>query len=301
MPPLILLYSLLRLSLSLLSPNTPSAMSFNELPLDILDSLCQFIPTPDLLTLSLSNSVFYPFAQRYIYREVSLCGQANAVRCLKTMQAKKELGRFVRRLTLRLEPNALVLRSFAVMLAEVLSGMFNLNSLDIVLPPSASFVLAPTDAQGTIYPRLEFFSCNFPLDASVCSFLARTPSLRELQLGQGPSGVLASTQSPLPATLPASALPRLALFMGPSEAASVLVPGRPLESVHLFSGDLTEDVLFALARSAAPITIFGAFTHSLSPSVLLCLAANLPHLHCLRIMTMYHSSYQPDDVSILLS
>ena len=276
-------------------------MSFHNLPLDILDSLCQFVPPTDLLSLSLSNSALYPFAQRYLYREITLYGQANTARCLRSMQKKRELGRYVKQFSLRLEPDALIMRSFVDMLAVVLSDMRNLISLDLVLPPSASYALSPlANATATIYSRLESFSCSLPFDAAVCAFLERTPSLKELQLGQGPGGVLASSQPPLPCSLPASALPRLALFMGPSEAASVLVPGRPLETVHLYSGDLSEDVLFALARSAAPISIFGAFTHSLSPSILLSLASNLPHLHHLRIMTMYHSSYQPDDVSACL-
>lgn len=271
-------------------------MALDSLPLDILDALCHFVPTDDLLHLQLANSAFYPFAQRYIYRELDLQSLPDAVRCLKTLHSRRQISRYVRVFSLRLGPSVQLLRPFMKMLAAVLSEMSNLTSLDLVLPPSASIALAEARSRGTTYTRLTQFSCNFPFDDGVCTFLQGTPSLKELQLGEGPGGVLASTPMPQPA-LPECALPNLALYMGPSEAVTVLVPGRPLESVHLYSGDLSEEVLFALARSATPITIFGAFTHSLSPSILVCLASSLPHVHHLRIMTMYHSSNQPDDVS----
>ena len=193
--------------------------------------------------------------------------------------------------------------------------MSNLASLDLVLPPNASRVLAalrhsqPDQAQ-VCYRRLSRLSCNFALDNSLLTFLERTPALRELQLGDASASASGSnTPSSHPVSqsaasfpsppLPASALPNLALFMGSCADASLIVPGRPLESVHLYSGDLSEDVLDALARSSTPITIFGSLTNSLSPSILHALASSLPHLQHLRIMTMYHSSNHPGDVSYI--
>ncbi|KAI5120916.1 hypothetical protein M0805_002896 [Coniferiporia weirii] len=271
-------------------------MALNNLPLDILDSLCQFVHKRDLLALARSSAVFYPSAQRYLYRHLALFNYTDAVRCLETLRRRRDLARHVRVLSLRLDPNAPVLRSFVELLATVLPDVHNLVSLDIVIPPSASTAFVAPEARGTVYPRLTHFSCNLPLDGAVCSFLQCLPAARELQLGECTGIVSASSTSSSLPVLPASALPNLALFMGPSDAAAVLVPGRPLESVHLYSGELSEDVLVALARSSSAITIFGAFTHSLSPSVLHCLAASLPHLHHLRIMTMYHASNQPDDL-----
>ncbi|THH11540.1 hypothetical protein EW145_g593 [Phellinidium pouzarii] len=268
-------------------------MALDNLPLDILDALCQFVHNNDLLALSRSSSAFCPPAQRYIYRRLALFNFTDAVRCLRTLRKRRHLARHVRVLTLRLDPNALVLRSFVDLLAAVLSEMPNLTSLDIVIPPSASRAFFAAEMRGTVYKRLSHFSCNLPLDDVMSSFLQRLPAATELQLGERAASLSSSPSLPI---LPSSALPNLALFMGPSDAAAVLVPGRPLESVHLYSGELSEDVLVALARSSSAITVFGAFTHSLSPSVLHCLAENLPHLHHLRIMTMYHASNQPDDL-----
>ncbi|KAH8103168.1 hypothetical protein DFH11DRAFT_1552083, partial [Phellopilus nigrolimitatus] len=71
-------------------------------------------------------------------------------------------------------------------------------------------------------------------------------------------------RAPAPAPLlPPSALLWLALFMGPSDAATALMPGCTLSSVHLYSGELTEAVVAALAHAAMPIT-FGGFTRALA-------------------------------------
>lgn len=271
-------------------------MALDSLPLDILDTLCQFIPTHDLLSLSLSHSVFYPSAQRYIYRHIALHSESDAQRCLSSINDKRDLARYVRAFALRLDINITLQQPFANLLAVALAEMTNLITLEVVLPPSASSVLAQAVTSDPYYARLARFSCNFPLQDAVGAFLTRTPSLKELQLGEA-SGDDLSSRASSQLVISTSAAPELAYFMGSSEDAALLVPNRPLGAVHLYSGELTEEVLFALARSATPITVFGALTHSLSPSILLCLASSLPHLHHLRIMTMYHSSNQPDDVS----
>ncbi|KAH8113428.1 hypothetical protein DFH11DRAFT_1775303 [Phellopilus nigrolimitatus] len=276
-------------------------MALAVLPLDILDALCLFLAPQDLTALAAASKRVSPFAHRYIYRSVALHSLPQAVRYLRSLRARPDLAPHVRVLSLRLDPHAPVLHAFVSLLAAVLPALANLSSLDLVIPPAASRALFAAEARGALYARLRHFSCNLPLDdPAVCSFLQRLPAARELQLGERAGGAGAS-KTPTPAlpapVLPASALPRLALFMGPSDAAAALVPGRPLESVHLYSGELTDAVVAALARSAAPITVFGAFTHALAPATLQGLAAGLPHLHHLRIMTMYHhAAHQPDEM-----
>ena len=188
--------------------------------------------------------------------------------------------------------------AFRRFLGTGLASMVNLVSLDVVVPHTASCAFYAPELLGSIYPRLVHFSCNLPLDGPVSSFLQRVPAVKELQLGEYAAILSAPFNSPPMTMLPASALPNLACYMGPSDAATVLVPGRPLESVHLYPGELSEQVLDALSRASSPITVLGAFTHSLSPSTLQCLAESLPHLHFLRIMTMYHASNPPDEVSV---
>lgn len=276
-------------------------MAIKDLPLDVIDALCQFVEHSDLAAVAASSSIFYPFAQRILYRRVALFNSTDTVRCLKTLQRRPDLARHVRVLSLRVDPTTPVLRPFVDLLAAAIARMVNLVSLDVVLPQSASRAFLGAEAHGSLYTRLTHFSCNLPLDAAVCSFLQRVPAAKELQLGECTAIESASAKTPLVPMLPASALPKLSFFMGPSDAAAILIPGRPLESVHLYSGELSEDVLDALSRASSPITVFGALTHSLSPSILHCLAESLPHLHHLRIMTMYHASFQPDEVSSLFA
>lgn len=283
-------------------------MSLHNLPLDILHALCAFLDTSSLLNLSRTHSVFYPYTQRNIYRHVAISSLPNAVRCIKTLHNNPDFALFVRSFSLRIDANAALLGAFVDNLASVLVDMSNLASLDLVLPPAASRVLASSSPRlarlhpdrSPSYHRLSRFSSNFGLDASLCTFLARTPALKELQLGDAAAttAVLPLAQ-PAASPLPVDALPNLALFTGSCSDATIIVPGRPLESVHLYSGDLDEAVLDALARSSTPITIFGSLTNSLSPSILHALASSLPHLQHLRIMTMYHSSNHPGDVSYI--
>lgn len=299
-------------------------MPLTDLPIDVLDALCQFVARDDLPGLARTAPVFHPLAQRCLYRRLALSSYAKAIRCLTTIRTHKDLARYVRTLSLRLDPSAAVTRAFVDLVADVLSETTNLTRLDLVLPRAASCALYAPSQHGSVYARLKRFSCNFPLDDAVGSFLSCLPAATDLQLGECAAGPgsnssssstdgnanvngndtasTLSTSPPLPLPLlPPTALPNLKFFMGPPDAAAVLVPGRPLESVHLYSGELTEDVLAALSRSSSTVTVLGAFTRSLSPSVLHSLAENLPHLHHLRIMTMYHTLSQPDEVSPLCS
>lgn len=263
-------------------------MALSSLPLDVADSICHFLDTPDLLSLSLTNTLFCPFAQRLIFRHVAIHSPAQAVRCLTTLSKERDLALFVRSFSLRLDSSQPVFRPFIHMLAVALSHMSNVTSLDLVLHHSMSTVLAGVDTGDVAYPRLVRFACNFSLDANVSAFLQRAPQLSELQLSDGGAP---SAMCPIHPT----AIPHLTVFIGSCEAAYALVPGRPLESVHIHSGDLSDEILSALSQSTASISIFGALTRSLSPSLLISLASNLPHLRHLRIMTMYHSSHRHHD------
>lgn len=296
--PLFLLKSLLSLTLPRPFLSLPPTMALPDLPLDVLDLVCNFIRQHELVAVAASAPVLYPFAQRHLYRRIALANPKDAVRCLKTLQSNPELARHVRSFSLRVDPCEPLLRPFVELLASGLAAMVNLVTLDVVLPHNTSPAFFAPEIYGSLYTRLSHFSCNLPLDDAICSFLQRVPAVKELQLGEYEPTLSESAQSSPVPTLPASALPNLAFFMGPSDAAAVLVPGRPLESVHLYPGDLSDEVLDALSRASSPITVLGALTHSLSPSTLQCLAESLPHLHFLRIMTMYHASNPPDEVSV---
>jgi hypothetical protein len=112
------------------------------------------------------------------------------------------------------------------------------------------------------------------------AFLSKAPGLQTLTLDQG----LHVHCSEVPPTL----LPELSSFSGSSQAAQSLVPGRPVSSIFLTSGDLTEAVVSALAQSAASVSTLDATTTSLPLPILESLAAVMPELENIRLTTTYN-------------
>ncbi len=289
-------------------------MAPSSLPLDVLDVLCAFVPTVDLLAVAASCSLLHPLALRRIYRVIELSTPKQAVHCLRTLAKHPHLARYVRVFSLRLDCQRAVderYASFKPLLRDALSRMDGLVELDLVIAPSdGGVIFKDLDPIEPSYPRLSRFSTNLSLDAAMCLFLERTPALKELQLGEEIPSLL--HKSPL--LLSPSALPNLSLFMGSMASVVTVAPGRPLESVHLYSPtpsassspseeeELSPEVLSALAQSTGPITVFGALTRSLSLETIRGLAESLPHLHHLRIMTMYHAqtAHHPDEVGSVI-
>jgi len=83
--------------------------------------------------------------------------------------------------------------------------------------------------------------------------------------------------------------------MGSCQAVKVIVPGRPLESIHIHDGDLSEDEVACLAQSTGHIAVLGAITSALLVPFLKSLARYLPHLAYLRLMAPFHVSLKPSD------
>ena len=87
--------------------------------------------------------------------------------------------------------------------------------------------------------------CHMPEAQAFCDFLVQNPTIEEL------SFLGLQDVSPLP--LPATALPALRFLGAPSEWVGVLVPGRPLASVHIHTNAEPHDVR-QLQYSTRPIT-----------------------------------------------
>jgi hypothetical protein len=169
--------------------------------------------------------------------------------------------------------------------------MSGLTSLHLSLDANAnpSWVLTPCTRPIT-YSRLHTFSSSFPFDAHVTGFLGRTPALERLELDTAPvSGAAALPQ------LSHAAIPRLVHFMGSCQAVKIIVPGRPLESIHIHDGDLSEDEVACLAQSTGHIAVLGAITSALLVPFLKTLARHLPYLAYLRLMAPFHVSLKPSD------
>jgi len=89
-------------------------------------------------------------------------------------------------------------------------------------------------------------------------------------------------------------MPHLIQFIGSARAARAIVPGRPLQSIHLNEGDLVEEDVACLAQANANVLVLGATASTPPVALLESIARHLPHLAYLRIMTTYHFTHAPE-------
>jgi hypothetical protein len=271
-------------------------MSIAHLPVELLNMVCLSLSSSDLATLSSTCSLFAPIAQRILYCDLALSFYNHNLSVIVTLSKKPSVAHFVRTLSVTVDSSLPPFRPFYRALADALSAMSELKTLHLSLgDTNASWVLASTTRHIT-YPRLETFTSSFPLDAHVTQFLERTPALKKLELDTAP----VSGTAPLP-HLSHTAIPRLVHFVGSCQAVKVIVPGRPLETIHIHDGDLTEDEVACLAQSTGHIAVLGAITSALLVPFLQSLARHLPYLAYLRLMAPFHvAPKQSDDVRLPL-
>jgi hypothetical protein len=267
-------------------PSYPNTMSIQKLPTELLNDICQNVSVADLLSLSRTSGWLYPVAQRLLYRHICVAPSSRNLRVVLTLANSPTVARYVRTFSISIDVYSPIFASFYRILAQALTYMSELTSLDLFVDSSSSWVLQPPPRE---YSGLQHFACSFPLDAHVTAFLGKTPNLLELEVDSMPL----CCSVPIP-PLPAFAVPRLAQFIGSCRAAKAIVPGRPLESIHLNSGDLSEDEISALSKGTARMVVLGASTSFLPVPFLDLLAHHLPHLVYLRIMTTYKFSKAPD-------
>jgi hypothetical protein len=272
-------------------------MSLPLLPIELFDTICTYLGSSDLAALSRTCSLFYPTVQRILYRNLTLSSPNRNLSVVVTLAKKPCLARFVRTLSVTVDASVPVLRPFYRALAKALTSTSELTSLHLSLDLNAktSWILTPSTHPVT-YSRLNSFTSSFPFDSLVAGFLERTPALERLELDTTPI----SRTAPLP-HLSHSAIPRLVHLMGSCQAVKVIVPGRPLESIHIHDGDLSEDEVACLAQSTGHIAVLGAITSALLVPFLQSLARHFPYLAYLRLMAPFHVSLKPsDDVRHLL-
>ncbi|KAG5730001.1 hypothetical protein E4T56_gene20201 [Termitomyces sp. T112] len=254
-------------------------MAFAQLPVELIDAICQRGQPTDLVALSRTCSSIYPVAQRHLYRHLSISTASRNLRAVVTLARRPELAQNVRTFSLRAEC-ATVFRPFLRLVGMALSRMTELVSLDLFVDPDASWILS--EARCT-YTRLSRFSCSLVFDSHVVEFLGKTEALLELQV-DGAS--ISHNALPVPA-LPARSIPHLSQFVGSSHVACAIVPGRPVESIHLPLGDLTAEDVTVLANSTSHVLIFGATATSSPLPILESLSQHMSSLIYLRLMTTF--------------
>lgn len=246
------------------------------LPLELIDNVCLHLPNADLLAVATASSLLSAVAHRLLYREVTVTRGKLSVAL--TLANKPHLARHVRVFSVVVDPAANVLPPYYRALSTAISHMRELVSLSITVPAHHSSIL-PSDFYLS-FPRLRVFQASFTLDVNVVRFLAKTPGLVALTLDHG--------LDPLYSEVPPTSIPHLASFSGSSQAAQALVPGRPVTSIFLSSGDLTEDVVSALSKSSAAVSTLDATTTSLPLPILASLAVAMPQLENIRLTTTYN-------------
>lgn len=255
-------------------------MSFSALPQELLDAVAGNLEPCNLASFARVSSFCHPVAQRLLYRNLIIAPQLHNYSVVFTLVKKPALARHVRSFRITIQSDTPLFRAFYRQLAVALSLMTELTALDVFVPEKTSWML-----QASQTPRLHHFASSFSFDSHVARFIEHTARLRELEL-----------DSIIPHTTPVNPLvvPNLAHFVGSSQLAELIVPGRPIESIHLTSGDCTNTTIDALAASTATVTVLGASTSSPPLPLLERLSKSVPHLVYLRVMSTYNFSEAPD-------
>lgn len=257
------------------------------LPLELLDAVCQSLPQADLARLSYTSSSVYLAVQRQLYRHVEISSARQNLGVVITMARKAEIAHHVRSFSIDLDSHSTVFRPFYQLLARALAGMTEITSLRLFVDASASWILDELSCS-----RLLHFACPFSLDSHVSNFLEGTPVLLELEVDSMPF-----RHEGTPAVLTPYAIPQLQQFIGSSQAAETIIPSRPVHSVQLTAGDLTEDVATRLSESTAGIAALSATTSSAPAVLLLALSQRMQSLVYARLKTTYSFPEAPDVVS----
>lgn len=268
-------------------------MSLPALPVELIDNILQNVSTTDLVALSRTCTSLGPVAQRLLYRNIAVSPWSRNISVVAILAKRPDLAHYVRSFSVSAASTASPLfPAFYRLLATALSGMTEVTSLNLTVDSSTSWILGKA-TQHVNFHRLQQFTCSFPFDFHVANFLEKTPALLELEVDSMPYEPCSSIPS-----ISATTIPRLAQFVGSARVARVIVPGRPLQSIHLNEGDLVEEDVACLARASANVVVLGATASEPPVPLLESIARHLPHLAYLRIMTTYHFAHAPEMVSL---
>ena len=250
-------------------------MPIHTLPPEILDAVCRDLSPTHLAAFALSAKPILPVACRLLYREISVSTRNLSV--VHTLAEKPSLALHVRTFTVRSQGSSL-LDSFYRRLAIALANMKDLTSLSLFVDPCASWVIA--SPRLPVYPRLSPFACSFSFNSDVAAFLSKADALLQFEIDNF-ADILGPPIPPIPGT----SVPRLSEFIGPPRVANSIVPGRPVHTIHLLQGDITETDIIHLGKSSAPVMIFDATTSCQPTPLLDTFTQFMPHLIYLRILT----------------
>ncbi|KAJ7628788.1 hypothetical protein FB45DRAFT_1059481 [Roridomyces roridus] len=240
-------------------------MTLNHLAAEILLEVISYASPLDLLSLSTVSRLFHSVATKFLYRHIELRSFRRVFRCCTALAraGNEDAALAVRTLSFDFfgqsilnpprpgsDPSTLFAPFFRLINAA-LSKTTLLRSLVLRLPHDAHGICL---SQCT-FPSLTHYGATFTDGGD---FLERHPQIVNITVLNDGSGVRAFNET---------VLPRLAVFSGPAEMVTRIVPGRPVHCAKLWwplrawvqtQGDMESDswdtdaVIAALSQSNAP-------------------------------------------------
>jgi F-box-like len=190
-----------------------------SIPIDILQEILGHVPIADLATLCRVSKIFCSCSQNVLYRDIFYRRES----VIQTLARSTDLARQVRRFGASKCPE----------LATALRNMSSLRRLnldnDVSVPDGCTF-------------KLDSLTCSFPCSESLQNFLNSQPSLTDITLYNRYEPFFPFDERCLPNLTRVSA--RLSWLR-------ILIPGRPVREVRMFSPYHTDFSFFTL--SATPI------------------------------------------------
>jgi hypothetical protein len=223
-----------------------------SIPIDVLREILEHVDKNDLATLCRVNKIFCSCSQDVLYREIGY----EDVHAIQTLAQSTDLARRVRSFeTQRSSPDP--------ELATALRNMSSLRSLDFVFIDDISIL------DGCTF-KLDSFTCSFPYSESLQNFLNSQPDMTDMTFLKGCEPFLPFDER---------CLPNLTRVYAPPSWLSILIPGRPVREVLMFSPSSIDDIdLSFFTLSTAPIQILDIHYDMLYPKPVSLLVSTFPSL-----------------------
>jgi hypothetical protein len=228
----------------------------SAIPVDVLREILGYVCKADLATLCRVNKIFCSCSRDVLYRAIEF-GDADAI---QTLARSTVLARRVRSF-----------RHFhsCPELAAALRNMSSLRTLNL-LHKNGVYILDRCTF------KLESFTCSFPFSESLQKFLNSQPGLTNLTI-RGDCESLA--------TFDERCLPNLTRIEASSSLLRILIPGRPVREVDVYSHlstDSTDLSFFTL--STTPIQKLSIYYDMLYPKPVSLLVSIFPSLLHLEVI-----------------
>jgi hypothetical protein len=225
-----------------------------SIPIDVLREIMGHVRKVDLPTLCMVNTIFCSCSQDVLYRDI---GRSTRIGVVQTLAHSTDLARRV--------------RSFDAYgkrqeLATALRNMSSLRSLGLYgydIGDDASIL------DGCTF-KLESFACDFPVSKSLQQFLTSQPTITNLTIWRDYESLPPFDERCLPNLTRVVARPS---FLG------ILIPGRPVREVNMFSSSSTHSADWSFfTLSTTPIQKLAINYSMLYPKPVSLLVSTFPSL-----------------------